>query len=153
MLSRITFLARILICFPTCFQSLSPGATIARVRLVSGVIILKAFDGYGISTVCASATPSGLALAPAYLGRTNLPLETLDFRPLRFSRNSRYSFRHSHFSSVHMSFRSCFAPMRTLPYPVKHCLSFGYILSPVKSSAQHHSTSELLRTLLMSGCF
>ena len=147
MLSRITFLARILICFPTCFQSLSPGATIARVRLVSGVIILKAFDGYGFSTVCASATPSGLALAPAYLGRTNLPLETLDFRPLRFSRNSRYSFRHSHFSSVHMSFRSCFTPMRTLPYPVKHCLSFGYILSPVKSSAQHHSTSELLRTL------
>ena len=63
MLSRITFLARILICFPTCFQSLSPGATIARVRLVSGVIILKAFDGYGFSTVCASATPSGLALA------------------------------------------------------------------------------------------
>ena len=54
------------------------------------------FGGYGISTVCASATPSGLALAPAYLGRTNLPLETLDFRPLRFSRNSRYSFRHSH---------------------------------------------------------
>ena len=26
-------------------------------------------------------------------------------------------------------------------------LSFGYTLSPVKSSAQHHSTSELLRTL------
>ena len=68
MLSRITFLARILICFPTCFQSLSPGATIARVRLVSGVIILKAFDGYGISTVCASATPFGLTLAPDLLG-------------------------------------------------------------------------------------
>ena len=28
-----------------------------------------------------------------------------------------------------------------------YCLSFGYTLSPVKSSAQHHSTSELLRTL------
>ena len=42
---------------------------------------------------------------------------------------------------------------RTLPYPVLDCLSFGYMLSPVKSSAQHHSTSELLRTLLMSGCF
>ena len=37
--------------------------------------------------------------------------------------------------------------MRTLPYPVKNCLNFGYTLSPVKSSAQHHSTSELLRTL------
>ena len=57
------------------------------------------------------------------------------------------------FTEETASFRSCFTPMRTLPYPVKHCLSFGYILSPVKSSAQHHSTSELLRTLLMSGCF
>ena len=154
MLSRITFLARILICFPTCFQSLSPGATIARVRLVSGVIILKAFDGYGISTVCASATPSGLALAPAYLGRTNLPLETLDFRPLRFSRNSRYSFRHSHSNTVHMCFRSCFTPHTTLPYPcIAASPSFGVYFSPVKFSAQSHSTSELLRTLLMSGCF
>ena len=84
---------------------------------------------------------------PAYPGRTNLPLETLDFRPLRFSRNSRYSFRHSHFPAVHQCFRSDFAPQATLPYPVKNCLSFGCILSPVKFSAQRHSTSELLRTL------
>ena len=32
-------------------------------------------------------------------------------------------------------------------------LSFGYMLSPVKFSAHCHSTSELLRTLLMNGCF
>ena len=32
-------------------------------------------------------------------------------------------------------------------------LSFGCMLSPVTFSAQSHSTSELLRTLLMSGCF
>ena len=31
--------------------------------------------------------------------------------------------------------------------------SFGVQFSPVKFSAQNHSTSELLRTLLMSGCF
>ena len=31
--------------------------------------------------------------------------------------------------------------------------SFGIQFSPVKFSAQGHSTSELLRTLLMSGCF
>ena len=29
----------------------------------------------------------------------------------------RYSYRHSHFSSVHNSLRYCFSPMRTLPYP------------------------------------
>ena len=45
------------------FQSLSPGTTIARVRIAFGVSLLKSFDGYGISTVCASATPLGLALA------------------------------------------------------------------------------------------
>ena len=31
--------------------------------------------------------------------------------------------------------------------------SFGVQFSPVKFSAQNHSTSELLRTLLMRGCF
>ena len=31
--------------------------------------------------------------------------------------------------------------------------SFGVQFSPVEFSAQNHSTSELLRTLLMSGCF
>ena len=46
------------------FQSLSPGSTIARVRLPLRVSVLKSFGGYGISTVCASTTPSGLALAP-----------------------------------------------------------------------------------------
>ena len=29
----------------------------------------------------------------------------------------RYSYRHSHFLPVHSSFRYCFNPIRTLPYP------------------------------------
>ena len=33
-----------------------------------GVLLLKSFGGYGISTVCASATPLGLTLAPGLLG-------------------------------------------------------------------------------------
>ena len=57
------FLAAMLACFPTKFQSLAPGSTNARVRLTCRVSILKRFGGYGISTVCASTTPSGLALA------------------------------------------------------------------------------------------
>ena len=50
--------------FPTIFRSLSPRATIAVVTLSQSVISLKSFGGYGISTVCASATPFGLTLAP-----------------------------------------------------------------------------------------
>ena len=46
------------------FRSLTPGATIARVMPFISVPLLKYFGGYGISTVCASATPFGLTLAP-----------------------------------------------------------------------------------------
>ncbi len=58
------FLACFQTCFPTIFRSLTPGATIARVRLQESVLWLNSFGGYGISTVCASTTPLGLALAP-----------------------------------------------------------------------------------------
>ena len=34
----------------------------------SDVPLLKSFGGYGMSTVCASATPLGLTLAPGLLG-------------------------------------------------------------------------------------
>ena len=62
------FLALLYMYFPTKFRSLTPGATIARVTRFAGVPLLKYFDGYGISTVCASATPFGLTLAPGLLG-------------------------------------------------------------------------------------
>ena len=62
------FLAFVHMCFPTKFRSLSPGATIARVKSFQGVLLLKSFGGYGISTVCASATPFGLTLAPGLPG-------------------------------------------------------------------------------------
>ena len=46
------------------FRSLTPGSTIARVTPFKGVPLFKSFGSYGISTVCASTTPFGLALAP-----------------------------------------------------------------------------------------
>ena len=62
------FLALLYMYFPTKFRSLTPGATIARVMPFQGVTYLKSFGGYGMSTVCASTTPFGLALAPGLLG-------------------------------------------------------------------------------------
>ena len=58
------FLAFVQTHFPTKFRSLSPGATNARDKPFDSVILLKSFDGYGISTVCASATRFRLTLAP-----------------------------------------------------------------------------------------
>ena len=52
-------------------------------------------------------------------------------------------------TSVQSTSASALASPRTERSPTQYfyCPSFGYILSPVKSSAQRHSTSELLRTL------
>ena len=51
-------------------------------------------------------------------------------------------------------------PIRLLPTAQRsstnallHSIASAIRFSPVISSAHHHSTSELLRTLLMSGCF
>ena len=120
LINSITFSRLITLYFPTLISVAYARDYHRPVTALLSVSNLNNFGGYGISTVCASATPSGLALAPAYLGRTNLPLETLDFRPLRFSRNSRYSFRHSHFCTIHRCFRCDFASYRTLPYPVSN---------------------------------
>jgi hypothetical protein len=60
----------------------------------------------------------------------------------------RYSYRHSHFHSLHTAFQLCFSANGTLPYHVS-IHSFGVRFSPVTFSAQRHSTSELLRTLSM----
>ena len=48
-------------------QSLTTGSTNARLVPFQSVPWVKSFDGNGISTVCASTTPFGLALAPDYL--------------------------------------------------------------------------------------
>ena len=63
-----TFLAPLHTCFPTIFRSLSPRSTNPWVMPFIGVLLLKSFGGYGFSTVCASATPFGLTLAPDLLG-------------------------------------------------------------------------------------
>ena len=49
---------------PTLISSLTPHSTNGGVRLSLCVTVLNNFGGYGISTVCASTTPLGLALAP-----------------------------------------------------------------------------------------
>jgi hypothetical protein len=82
----------------------SPGRTCASAR------------GDGISTVCPSATPFGLALGPTHPPRMDLAEETSAIRGLRFPRRSRYSCRHSHSRPLHRPSRDGFAANGTLPY-------------------------------------
>ena len=46
------------------FGPFRPGRPSPGIRYLQVSALLKSFGGYGISTVCASATPFGLALAP-----------------------------------------------------------------------------------------
>ena len=62
---HIPFLAASFTCFPNSISVPFSGPdTNSRVKLHFRVSILKLFSGHGISTVCASTTPFGLALAP-----------------------------------------------------------------------------------------
>ena len=63
-----------------------------------------------------------LRLLPRLRPRLTLRRRSLLRNPWAFGgmdshHSFRYSYRHSHFSPVHSSFRYCFNPMRTLPYP------------------------------------
>ena len=63
-----------------------------------------------------------LRLLPRLRSRLTLRRRALLRKPWAFGgtdshRPFRYLYRHSHFRPVHMSFRSCFVPAGTLPYP------------------------------------
>ena len=66
-----------------------------------------------------------------------------------FHPHYRYSCQHSHFRYLQRTSQSTFIGLRNAPLPrTLLCTpSFGSSLSPVKSSAQTDSTSELLRFL------
>ena len=77
--------------------------------------------GIGMLTDCPSPTLLSLGLGPTNPMWTDLASETLGIRRSRFSRDLRYSYRHSHFWSLHRSFRYGFDAPRTLPYCILSC--------------------------------
>ena len=105
----------------------------------------------GILTCFPSTTPFGLALGVDSPAPINVGQEPLVFRASGlFTRFivTYVSIRTSDTSSMPHSTPS--QAYRTLPYPTTHqrrCRSFGAWFSPVTSSAQADSTSELLRFL------
>ena len=117
----------------------------------------------GISTCRPSATPSGLALGPDFPRADQLYSGNLGYSAVRIltllslliPAFSRYSFRHSLFHKLHHSLRYGFVAYAMLLYQlvIRRFLGFGVVFQPRKFSARDLSTSELLRTLSMCGCF
>src|ERR1039458_3312724 len=54
---------------------------------------------------------------PTYPGRISLPQEPLGLRRRGFSPLSRYSYQHSHSTTLHDGFHRRFSAGSTLPYP------------------------------------
>ena len=84
------------------------------------------------------------------LGRLTLPRNPQAFGVSGSCRHLRYSFRHSHFSSLHQSLQSGFSDMRERSptiVPLGQSRASVPSLSLLTLSVPLHSTSELLRTL------
>ena len=92
------------------------GISITRLGLPFGVTPSLPHIGTGILTCCPSPTTFVLGLGPTNPTRINLPSEPLGFRRMRFTRISRYSYRHSHFLALHRSSQYGFDARGTLPY-------------------------------------
>ena len=107
--------------------------------------------GAGILTSFPSTTPFGLALgADSPCADERCARKPWAFGVRAFHPHYRYSCQHSHFRYLQQPSQATFAGLRNAPLPriTKLCTpSFGSVLSPVKSSPQTDSTSELLRFL------
>ena len=127
----------------------------SRLTLSACVPTVLLQDSTGISTCCPSTTPLGLALGPDLPRADQL-----------YPGNLRYSAgRIPTFLSLLIPAFSLLNRPRLLPVPLRpvnnaplpicihRSLSFGSVFQPRTFSAQDLSTSELLRTLLMDGCF
>ena len=80
----------------------------------------------------------------------SLPQEPLGIRRRGSSPLVRYSYLHSHSTTLHGRFHDRFSAEIDAPLPIplmRNDAASALYLSPVTLSAQDHSTSELLRTL------
>ena len=98
--------------------------------------------GTGMLTCCPSPTPCGLGLGPTNPQLINMAAEPCGLRWGGFSPPSRYSYRHSHLSSLQPCFRSTFAADDNAPLPRTHTGTSAasvVALSPGGLSAPEHS--------------
>ena len=142
-----SFLATTFLYFPTKFQSLSTGATNARLEVRSCVNDLKLTRRRNFHRLCID-----YAFRPRLSSRLTLGGRTCPRKPQIFGLYDSHANLATH-SGILTSVKSTSTSVLTSPLTERsptqcfHCPSFGYMLSPVKFSAQHRWTSELLRTL------
>ena len=127
----------------------------SRLVLSTRVPTVLLYRGTGISTCCPSVTSFDLALGP------DLPrADQLYSGNLRYSAGRILTFLSLLIPAFSLLNSPLLLPVQLrpvknapLPINIRQFLSFGSVFQPRTFSAQDLSTSELLRTLLMDGCF
>ena len=127
----------------------------SRLVLSTRVPTVLLYRGTGISTCCPSVTSFDLALGP------DLPrADQLYSGNLRYSAGRILTFLSLLIPAFSLLNSPLLLPVQLrpvknapLPIDIHQFLSFGSVFQPRTFSAQDLSTSELLRTLLMDGCF
>ena len=127
----------------------------SRLPLSLRVPTVLSYRSTGISTCCPSATTLVLALGP------DLPrADQLYSGNLRYSAGRILTFLSLLIPAFSLLNSPLLLPVQLrpvknapLPIDIHQFLSFGSVFQPRTFSAQDLSTSELLRTLLMDGCF
>ena len=138
---------RLLPCLRRAFHS--------RLVLSTRVPTVLLYRGTGISTCCPSVTSFDLALGP------DLPrADQLYSGNLRYSAGRILTFLSLLIPAFSLLNSPLLLPVQLrpvknapLPINIRQFPSFGSVFQPRTFSAQDLSTSELLRTLLMDGCF
>ena len=127
----------------------------SRLVLSTRVPTVLLYRGTGISTCCPSVTSFYLALGP------DLPrADQLYSGNLRYSAGRILTFLSLLIPAFSLLTNPLLLPVQLrlgknapLPIDIHQFPSFGSVFQPRTFSAQDLSTSELLRTLLMDGCF
>ena len=140
-----------------------PGALLPRLRaafhsapvLSTYVPTVLSYDSAGISTCCPSATPFGLALGPDLPRADQLYPGNLGYSAVRIPTLLSLLIPAFSLPGTPRLLPVPLRPVNNAPLPIyiRKSLSFGSVFQPRTFSAQDLSTSELLRTLLMDGCF
>ena len=113
------------------------------------------YSSTGISTCCPSATPLGLALGPDLPRADQLYSGNLGYSAERILTSLSLLIPAFSLLISPQLLTVLLRPFKNAPLPIniRQFHSFGVVFQPRTFSAQDLSTSELLRTLLMYGCF
>ena len=140
---------------PTSLLPRLPRSFHSRVALSVCVPTVLSYSSTGISTCCPSTTSFDLALGPDLPRADQLYSGNLGYSAVRIL--TLLSLLIPAFSLLKSPqlLPVLLHPFKNAPLPmyVRTSHSFGVVFQPRTFSAQDLSTSELLRTLLMCGCF